>query len=441
MANVNRRLVLLKNLKLVISIILIRRIQRRRVIKKKRMWVRKLFAERRTKGAYHMLIKDLMLFDHYYFFKSFRMNPTRFEQLLSWVAPHIVKSSRIRDVTSPSERLCITLRYLSTGDAQSTIASCYRVSPPVVSRIIRETCNAIWTVLQMEDFLHSPTTLDSWLKIAQEFELKWNFPHCLGAIDGKHIIMQAPARSGSDYYNYKKSHSIVLMAVCNARYEFTMVDIGDAGRQSDGGVYKASKLGYAIDHDIINRPPPSNTMSSNAAYYPYVFVADDAFQMKPYMLKPYAQVNMTTEKKIFNYRLSRARRVIENSFGIAAARFRIFRRPIIAQVETVCLITKAVVALHNFLMMSQCKYGDYTYCPPGFADHETAQERSSGNWRDETQNFTGLVPIRTIGSNNYSKTAKEVRDDFACYFSSHEGSVSWQWDYVKRTINPFDEQY
>ena len=66
-----------------------------------------------------------------------------------------------------------------------------------------------------------------WLDIATKFDNKWNFPHCLGAIDGKHIIIQAPPRSGSTFFNYKKSFSIVLLAVCNDNYEFTLADIGD----------------------------------------------------------------------------------------------------------------------------------------------------------------------------------------------------------------------
>ena len=100
----------------------------------------------------------------------------------------------------------------------------------------------------------------------------------------------------------------------------------------------------------------------------HVFVDDDAFQMKEYMLKPYARTDRDIEKRVFDYRLSRARCIIENSFGIVAARFRIFRRPFNAQVETVCSITKAAVALHNYLMKSQCVFGEYAYCPPGFVD-------------------------------------------------------------------------
>ena len=383
-----------------------------------------------------MLVKDLMLFDDLYFFKAFKMSTTRFEELLSWVAPFVLKSTNIRDTTGPSERLCITLWYLSNGDAQLSIASSFRVSPPTVSRIISETCSVIWDELCSRGFLEVPNTELKWRRIAKEFETRWNFPHCLGCIDGKHVVMQAPARSGSEYFNYKKSHSI-LLAVCNARYEFTLVDIGDAGRQSDGGVYKNSNLGHAIDNNTINRPPAS-PINSSGKEYPYVFVADDAFQMKPFMLKPFARLDANVQKKIFNYRLSRARRVIENCFGIAAARFRIFRKPIIAKVENVIKITKAVVSLHNYLMISQNKFGDYAYCPASFVDRETIDGIQLGDWRNEAQGYSGLLSVGFMGSNNYSKSAKEVREDFMTYFNSKEGEVSWQWEYINRTLDPFD---
>ena len=150
----------------------------------------------------------------------------------------------------------------------------------------------------------------------------------------------------------------MLLAVCNARYEFTLVDIGQVGRQSDGGVYKNSNFGCAINQSLLDVPAPSNDMSSDGKCYPYVFVVDDTFQMKEYMLKPYPPTDRDIEKRVFGYRLSRACRIIKSSFGILAAQFRIFRRPINAQVETVCSITKAAVALHNYLMKSQCIFGE-----------------------------------------------------------------------------------
>ena len=169
----------------------------------------------------------------------------------------------------------------------------------------------------------------------------------------------------------KKTHSISLLAVCDANYEFTLVDVGDSGRQSDGGVYANSKLGYAIDNNLLGIPNADYIQDrGNNIKYPFVFVADDAFTLRTYMIKPYPSTNLHQTKVICNYRISCARRVIENSFGILASRFRIFRRPILANVETVCNIVKATLALHNFLMTdtSADAYCPYAYCPRNYID-------------------------------------------------------------------------
>ena len=99
--------------------------------RKEKMQVWKLFTERRTRGEFNILVKDLMLFDHFYLFQKSWIDPSRF-------APTIIKCSKFRDVATPSERLCITFWYLVAGYAQATIASCDRVIPPIVSRTISD---------------------------------------------------------------------------------------------------------------------------------------------------------------------------------------------------------------------------------------------------------------------------------------------------------------
>ena len=131
-------------------------------------------------------------------------------------------------------------------------------------------------------------------------------------------------------------------------------------------------------------------------------MGDDAFGLKENTMKPYPSQNRTIEEKVFDYRLSRARRIIENSFGIATARFRIFRRPINAKVSTVKSVTKAVVGLHSFLMKKNHE-GDNQYCPPNYIDREENYHVLPGDWRQEQNYISGLKDVRRIGSNNYSK--------------------------------------
>ncbi|XP_028408214.1 uncharacterized protein LOC114530792 [Dendronephthya gigantea] len=206
---------------------------------RKRFWIRKVFCEREVKGEFHCLVKELIIVDHELFFKMFRMMPSQFEKLLPLVVPKITKANTRPGVISPAECLCVTLQYLATGNAYASIAASYCIGQTTVSRIVHETAQIIWQSLLEDGHLKVPQHADDWKKIAHVFEKKWNFPNCVGAMDGKHIEIQAPPSSGSLFFNYKKSFSIVLLAVCDGNYRFTLVDIGFAdyeinGRQVNG---------------------------------------------------------------------------------------------------------------------------------------------------------------------------------------------------------------
>ena len=147
------------------------------------------------------------------------------------------------------------------------------------------------------------------------------------------IIIQALPKNGSTFFNYKKSFIILLLVVCNANYEFTLADIGETGRQSDVGIYNNSKLGMAMDRNLLNISEPATINERSVSKkFPFVFAADEAFALKTFMLRSFHRRNdLKLYELIFNYRVSCARRVIGNTFGILTCRLRIFRRSIIGE--------------------------------------------------------------------------------------------------------------
>ena len=141
--------------------------------------------------------------------------------------------------------------------------------------------------------------------------------------------MQAVSGAGSQFYNYKGTQSIVLMAMVDANYRFTYIDIGCNGRVSDGGVLRDSTLGTTLfgEHsDMLNIPSPG-PLPGRVHAVSFVVVGDNAFPLRNNLMKPYPLRNLSSEQHVFNYRPSRARRVVENVFGIFANRFRVFRSP------------------------------------------------------------------------------------------------------------------
>lgn len=90
---------------------------------------------------------------------------------------------------------------------------------------MKEVTRFIWNNLRHE-FMRLPTTVGEWEQIAHGFNTKANFPHCLGAVDGKHIRLKKPANSGSMFINYKDFFSIILLAVVDSDYRFLYISVG-----------------------------------------------------------------------------------------------------------------------------------------------------------------------------------------------------------------------
>jgi hypothetical protein len=124
----------------------------------------------------------------------------------------------MRRAIPPDKRLAITLKYLATGSSFYNLSGEFVVGESTVGMIVYETCTAIISVLEHSNRV--PRTETEWKNISKEFFEKWDYPNTIGALDGKHVLIEKPKHSGSQFHNYKGTFSIVLFALAdaNARY-------------------------------------------------------------------------------------------------------------------------------------------------------------------------------------------------------------------------------
>ncbi len=395
-----------------------RRVQRRR--RRRTVWVRPWLERRVELGQYTRLLEELRVEDVRAFKNFLRMDPDMFHELLDRMVPRLTKKETFcRKPLSPGLKLAITLRYLASGDSYHSLMYGFRVPHNTISILIREVCEAIIEEYA-DEVIQCPTTDQEWRRISDQFSRRWQFHHCLGALDGKHIAIQCPRKAGSEFYNYKGFHSIILMALVDGDYKFSWVDVGSNGSAGDAQVFNNSELKECLEGETVG-VPVAEPLPHDDRDTPFFIVGDDAFALRTYLMKPFSKRDLTMAERIFNYRLSRARRIVENAFGILAHRFRCLLTTLRQRPETVGAIVLACVCLHNLMRM---RY-------PGQQNADVDQEDEQHNvvpgaWRDSNP----LVGILGQRGNRQTVAAKNQRQYLSAYYVSDVGSVPWQMNMI-----------
>ena len=311
--------------------------------------------------------------------------------------------------------IIIIYSFLATGDSFWTLHIHFRWGVSTIAQAVYEVSESIWTVLH--PIYMKPPTLDNWKQIEYRFSTRWNFPNCVGAIDGKHVMIKAPPNSSSLFHNYKGFFSIVLMALVDADYRFIYVDVGDFGSNGDSGIFRNCPLGKNFMDGNLDVPAPKRIPGwPQGGALPHCIVGDEAFPLRMDLVRPFPrgkkEKQLPYNKMIFNYRLSRARQIVENAFGILVQRWRVFDRRICMDDHNVIKIVQATCVLHNYLCT---------------ANMDPANVMARLN-PDRALYLGPQAMLCGLDNQGYYSTtaAQQLRRIYMDYFNSEVGAIAWQ---------------
>ena len=329
--------------------------------------------------------------------ENFRMSRTTFMYLCRQLSPTIRRADTVmRRSISVEKRVAITLWCLATQVEYRTIAHLFGVARSTVCEIVHETCSAIVTRL-MDTYIRFPTgdQLDS---VVDGFLTKWGVPNCVGAIDGSHIPIAAPINNHTDYYNRKGHYSMVLQGLVDAKYCFLDVCIGWPGSVHDARVFVHSPLYVRITEKKLL---PNKVLRVHGVDVPLFIIGDSAYPLQSWLMKPFPHNGvLSNDQKTYNYRLSRARIVVENAFGRLKARWRRLMKRNDMQTHHIPDVIATACILHNMCEVHGERFNDAWL---------QAMAQSGGD---------SIDPSTSVCRDGRSERPKQVRDALVHYFAS-----------------------
>lgn len=269
-----------------------------------------------------------------------------------------------------------------------------------------------------QKYVQIPTSRHDWEQVCEGFETRTGLPKCIGAIDGKHIYITQPGNSGSAFYNFKGSFSVVLFIMCDAFHRMMFYSVGHRGSSSDSTIFECSGLKRFIDPDQNNLLPLSTPWPGREMLVPNFVLADDAFALRPYILKPYKGTALTDEQLKANTIISSSRRIVESTFGILVHRFRVLFRRMGIHTASVNRVVGACVTLHNWLITHNAH--DYSDDVMSLQLSEILRERSLQQRRvlianPNENNFNEIIRVAA----NENRRAHQCRDEFCLYINEN----------------------
>ncbi|XP_043257511.1 protein ALP1-like [Colletes gigas] len=378
--------------------------ERKKKEKSRRYCVHPINCERLIKRKFHLLHEKLL--DHpRKFYDYYRMSPAAFTHLLALIEPYSIRmeDTKLRRAISPEERLSVTLRYLATGLSFSALSSEYLIDLSTVISIVRTTCDQIWKILQplyMKD-----KSEEDWIEIANRFYERTKFPNVIGALDAKHVRIKKPENSDSSFFRYKSYFSCILMAWADADYNFVYVDVG-AHENSDSDIFKTFDMGKRLVENSLNVPSERKLPNDDEGKaVPFYLLGDKTIGLSDSILRPYEGKNLSYAKKIYNYRHSRAHKVVDCTFRMLVNKWRILHRPLDHHMDFSVAVIQACCLLHNYV---RSKDGiDFTD-----TFHECGLDK-----------YTRNVELR-------GRSHVITRDYLTTYFVSSRGPIPEQYDNI-----------
>ena len=290
--------------------------------------------------------EDIILgtFGHHDWMENFRMSRATFQYLCNQLRPLIQKqNTRMRRSVSTEHRVAITLWVLATPAEYRSVAHLFGVARCTVCQIVNETCRAIVQKL-LPMYIQFPSG-DSLKDVVKGFKDKYGVPQCASSIDGSHVPITPPAMNHTDYYNCKGWYSMLVQAVVDHNFLFRDLCIGWPGSVHDARVFANSSLFKKITSGELLKGESLQVQGQTLQTF---LLGDSAYPLLPWLIKPFPfSSSLNSEQKRCNYRLSRARVVVEIAFGRLKARWRRLAKQIDMHVDNVPHIIAACCVLHN----------------------------------------------------------------------------------------------